>query len=71
MSKAHLFICPVLGSNKQIKLSFVSFVVAVFSICVPGKAAEEKSEVLYTSPSGAFRVVQVEVTPSGNNESGQ
>jgi hypothetical protein len=71
MSKPHLFICPVLGSNEQMKLSFVSFVVAMFSICLSGRAAEEKSEVLYTSPSGAFRAVQVEVTPSGNDESGQ
>jgi uncharacterized protein YecT (DUF1311 family) len=33
--------------------------------------AEEKTEVLYTSPSGAFRVVQVNVTPTSDDESGQ
>jgi len=82
MSKAHLFICPVLGSNKQIKLSFVSFVVAVLFVgarrpsaaalvCLPGRAAEEKPEVLYTSPSGAFRVAQIEVIPGGDNEVGR
>lgn len=53
------------------KLSFFSFVALVFSICLPVQAAEEKPEVLYSSPSGAFRVVQVEVTPAGEDESGQ
>jgi uncharacterized protein YecT (DUF1311 family) len=53
------------------KPSFFSFVALVFSICLPVQAAEEKPEVLYTSPSGAFRVVQVEVTPTGEDESGQ
>ena len=32
---------------------------------------EEKTEVLYTSPSGAFRVVQLNVTPTGDDQSGQ
>jgi len=59
------------GSNKQVKLSFVFVVAVVFYICLSGQAAEEKSEVLYTSPSGAFRVVQIEVTPTDNDESGQ
>jgi uncharacterized protein YecT (DUF1311 family) len=59
------------GINKQMKLSFLSFVAGVFSICLPVQSAEEKLEVLYTSPSGAFRVVQVEVTPTGDDESGQ
>jgi len=58
-------------SNKHMKLSFLSFVAGVFSICLPVQASEEKPEVLYISPSGAFRVVQVEVTPTGNDESGQ
>jgi len=58
-------------SNKQMKLSFLSVVAGVFSICLPVQAAEEKPEVLYTSPGGAFRVVQVEVTPTGDDESGQ
>jgi len=34
-------------------------------------SAEEKTEVLYTSPSGAFRVVQLNVTPTGDDQSGQ
>jgi uncharacterized protein YecT (DUF1311 family) len=33
--------------------------------------AEEKTDVLYTSPSGAFRVVQLNVPPSSDDESGQ
>lgn len=33
--------------------------------------AEEKCEVLYTSPSGAFRVVRVNVTPTSDDESGE
>ena len=33
--------------------------------------AEEKTEVLYTSPSGAFQVVQLNVTPTGDDQSGQ
>jgi hypothetical protein len=40
-------------------------------ICLSVQAAEGKPEVLYTSPSGAFRVVQVEVTPTNDDESGQ
>lgn len=40
-------------------------------VCLPVQSAEEKPEVLYTSPTGAFRVVQVEVTPTGDDESGQ
>lgn len=32
---------------------------------------EEKTEVLYTIPSGAFRIVQVNVTPTSEDESGQ
>src|ERR1700693_770068 len=51
------------------KPSFVSVVAVVFSICLSCQAAEEKPEVLYTSPTGAFRVVQVEVTPTGGDES--
>ena len=53
------------------KLWLPSFVAGVFFICLPVQAAEEKSEVFYTTPSGAFRVVQVEVTPTGEDESGQ
>ena len=59
------------GSNKHMKLSFLFFVAVVFYICLSVQAAEEKPEVLYTSPSGAFRVVQVEVTPTGDDESGR
>jgi hypothetical protein len=33
--------------------------------------AEEKCEVLYTSPNGAFRVVRVNVTPTSDDESGE
>ena len=40
-------------------------------VCFSVQAAEEKPEVLYTSPSGEFRVVQVEVTPTNDDESGQ
>jgi uncharacterized protein YecT (DUF1311 family) len=53
------------------KLSFFFFVAGVHSICLPLQAAEEKLEVLYTSPSGALRVVQVEVTTTGDDESRQ
>jgi uncharacterized protein YecT (DUF1311 family) len=53
------------------KLSFLAFAVVVFHACLSVQAAGEDPEVLYTSPSGAFRVVQVEVTPTGNDESGQ
>ncbi len=59
------------GSNKHMKLSFLFFVAVVFYICLSVQAAEEKPEVPYTSPSGAFRVVQVEVTPTGDDESGR
>ena len=33
--------------------------------------AEEKPEVLYTSPTGAFRVMRVNVTPTNDDESGE
>jgi uncharacterized protein YecT (DUF1311 family) len=59
------------GSNRHVKLSFVFLVAVVFYVCISVQAAEEKPEVLYTSPSGAFRVVQVEVTPGGDNEVGR
>src|SRR6266536_1884376 len=59
------------GSNKHMKLSFLFFVAVVFYICLSVQAAEEKPEVLYTSPSGAFRVVQLNVTPTGDDQSGQ
>lgn len=37
---------------------------------VGNAATEQKSQILYTTPSGAFRVVQVDVTPTGEDESG-
>jgi uncharacterized protein YecT (DUF1311 family) len=53
------------------KLSFLLFVALVFFVCFSGQAAEEKPEILYTSPGGAFRVAQVEVTPTGDDQSRQ
>lgn len=53
------------------KLSFLCFAAVVFAIGFSSQAAEEKPEVLYTSPSGAFRVVQVSVASGGDDESGQ
>src|SRR5947199_6034222 len=37
----------------------------------PPGTAEEQPEVLYTSPTGAFRVVQVSATPTSDDESGR
>jgi len=53
------------------KLSFLFFVAVMFSICLSGQAAEKESEVLYTSPSGDFRVVTVDVTATNDNEIGR
>jgi uncharacterized protein YecT (DUF1311 family) len=43
---------------------------AALSLVATGRA-ENKPEILYTSPSGAFRVVEVNVKPTSDDESGR